>query len=77
MRFTATKETSDPCAVSGSIWIIVLIIEAAKVAGEFGGDHVLVKLVGKVLDAGSLHDGVNRPIDRLFVHILVSHRVAS
>ena len=77
MRLTAAEETRNPCSVARCVGIVVLVEEAVEVACEFGGNHVLVELVGKVLNAGSLHDGVDRPVNRLFVHILVSHGVAS
>ena len=76
VRFTATEEARDPCTITGGIGIVVLIKEAVKVTGKFGSNHVLVELVSKMLNAGSLHNGINRPVDRLFVHILVFHRVA-
>ena len=74
VRFTATKEARNPCTITGGIGIVVLIEEAVKVAGKFGSNHILVELVSKMLDAGSLHNGIDRPVDWLFIHKLVFHR---
>mgnify|MGYP000043131084 CR=1 FL=1 len=76
VRFATAEEARNPCAITSGIGIVVLIKETVKVTGKFGSNHVLVEFVGKMLNAGSLHNGINRPVDRLFVHILVFHRVA-
>ena len=77
VRLAAAEEARDPRSVAGGVGVVVLVEEAAEMPREFGGDDVLVKLVGEVLDAGGLHDRVDWPVDWLFVHVLVSHGIAS
>ena len=77
VRLAAAEEARDPRSVAGGVGVVVLVEEAAEMPRKFGGDDILVKLVGEVLDAGGLHDRVDWPVDRLFVHVLVSHGIAS
>ena len=76
VRFATAEEARNPCAITSGIGIVVLIKETVKVTGKFGSNHVLVEFISKMLNARGLHNGIDRPVDRLFVHILVFHRVA-